>query len=163
MDEQTLQNTAPETSVPVEGGDALQPAPTAVTPAENNVLQAPAEGVRVLPEQSMPVSVGNAEPAQAVQPVLPQAPAAPVPASVPRNFMGELLSKAQDKLRQRKEKKLQKILVLARDRGRIENHDVRKLLHCSDATATRYLQELEKQGRVIQDSRRGGASYRFLG
>lgn len=32
----------------------------------------------------------------------------------------------------------------------ITNDDVEKLLHVSDATATRYLQELEKGGRITQ-------------
>lgn len=43
-----------------------------------------------------------------------------------------------------------KILALLRDKQRIANNDVEKLLGVSDATATRYLSELEQEGKVEQ-------------
>jgi Fic family protein len=39
----------------------------------------------------------------------------------------------------------------------ITNDEVEKLLHVSDATATRYLSHLEQQGRIMQTGKTGHA------
>lgn len=63
------------------------------------------------------------------------------------------------------EEKKGKILELLTLRGaqgkkaKITNNDVEKLLGVSDATATRYLDELEKQGKVRQVGERGRFVY----
>jgi len=49
-----------------------------------------------------------------------------------------------------KKENLDKILTAVRERGTITNNDVEKLLGVSDATATRYLQSLEKEGKLLQ-------------
>ena len=42
----------------------------------------------------------------------------------------------------------------------ITNNEVEKLLHVSDATATRYLSTLEKEGKIKQSGKTGkGVSY----
>src|SRR3989344_3403690 len=46
--------------------------------------------------------------------------------------------------------------------GKITNNDIEKLLGISDATATRYLNELEKEGRVRQVGETGRAVYYVL-
>jgi len=52
---------------------------------------------------------------------------------------------------------LQKILSFAEGKEKITNNDVEKLLGVSDSTAERYLNELEKQGKLkqIADTGRG--------
>lgn len=44
----------------------------------------------------------------------------------------------------------QKILEFIQTNGKIQNHDVEKLASVSGATAERYLDELEKEGKLIQ-------------
>ncbi len=44
----------------------------------------------------------------------------------------------------------QKILNLLEEKIKIANDDIQKLLSVSDATATRYLDELEKDGQIKQ-------------
>jgi len=54
-----------------------------------------------------------------------------------------------------------KILELFRGRGEIANHDVQNALGVSDATATRYLDKLEEQGKIEQIGSTGtGVRYR---
>lgn len=73
----------------------------------------------------------------------------PSPSS-PFSFISSLLEKAREKIRLRKQKRLEKILELARKKGEITNDDVEKLLHVSDATATRYLSQLVKEGKLLR-------------
>ena len=49
--------------------------------------------------------------------------------------------------------------ALEQGRGKITNDEVQKLLGVSDATATRYLDELEKQGKVKQVGEKGRFVY----
>ncbi|MCR4284161.1 MAG: DUF977 family protein [Parcubacteria group bacterium] len=44
----------------------------------------------------------------------------------------------------------QKILAFAQEHGKIQNNDVEKLAGVSNATAERYLDELEKEGKLAQ-------------
>jgi len=63
---------------------------------------------------------------------------------------------AQGKL---KEENLKKILTAfaqaSASQGKLSNDDVQKLLGVSDATATRYLEELERSGQIRQIGRTG--------
>ena len=43
-----------------------------------------------------------------------------------------------------------KILTALQREGKLANDDVQKLLEISDATATRYMEELEEEGKVVQ-------------
>lgn len=74
-----------------------------------------------------------------------------------RNIARLLLEKAKATILLRKQKKLLKIMTLFEKKDHITNDEVEKLLHVSDATATRYLSELEKQGRVVQHGKTGHA------
>ena len=67
--------------------------------------------------------------------------------SAPSGLAG-LLMRAKEKIQFRKRAKLEKIVSLAQSKGKVTNDNVQKLLHCSDATATRYLAELVKRGRL---------------
>lgn len=44
----------------------------------------------------------------------------------------------------------QKILAFVQEHGKIQNNDVEKLAGVSNATAERYLDELEKEGKITQ-------------
>ena len=72
----------------------------------------------------------------------------------------DLLVKARVALQDRKRKKRDKIMQALNSKSKITNDDVEKLLHVSDATATRYLSVLVKEGKIKQDRRTGaGVSY----
>jgi len=49
----------------------------------------------------------------------------------------------------KKAKNKEKILEFLRENEKVANNDIEKLLGVSDATATRYMNELEKQKKVI--------------
>lgn len=67
----------------------------------------------------------------------------------------------QEKIEQRRQN-LDKVLELAGQKGEISNNDVEQALGVSDATAERYLQELESQGRLEQVGGAGRAvSYKL--
>jgi len=50
----------------------------------------------------------------------------------------------------RKQENKQKILDFLQENGKIQNNDVEKLAVVSNATAERYLDELEKEGKIVQ-------------
>lgn len=62
----------------------------------------------------------------------------------------ENLKLANETRQEKKHEKINKILTLFSEKPQITNDEVEKLLHVSDATATRYLDELEKEGKIKQ-------------
>jgi colicin import membrane protein len=119
-------------------------------------------------------------PPQAEPPVPPEPPTAQIPANEPiapqpeplpqpapqaqvhapvfapiTNFARDLAVKARAVIQGRRRKKLEKILEAVTKHGSITNDQVEKLLHVSDATATRYLTQLEKEGKVRQEGKTG--------
>ncbi|MBU1102779.1 DUF977 family protein [Patescibacteria group bacterium] len=52
-----------------------------------------------------------------------------------------------------------RIIILLQEKGRVTNDDVQKELEVSDATATRYLDDLEKDGKIIQQGSQKGTFY----
>ena len=67
----------------------------------------------------------------------------------------ELLIKARNAIQFRKRKKLDRVMSLFLQKSKITNDEVEKFLHVSDATATRYLSELEKEGKIKQNGKTG--------
>lgn len=59
----------------------------------------------------------------------------------------------------KKEENKEKILEFLKDNEKIINNDIEKLLGVSDATATRYLNELEKEQKIKQIGTVGHAVY----
>ena len=59
----------------------------------------------------------------------------------------------------KKEEAKNKLLKSIVSRGRIANNDVQILLGVSDATATNYLEELEKEGKIKQHGEIGRGVY----
>jgi len=85
-------------------------------------------------------------------------PAAPTPQPP---LLRQLWQKALEKIRERKSKRLEKILQLAKEKGEITNDDVEKLLHVSDRAASRYLNELVKQGKLKRIGSPSHAKYQL--
>lgn len=154
-----LENTppAPAEVAPME-------APAMETPqAETETAQIPVNEP-LAPEEAQP-KVGAETPPEAEKKPTntppPEPVPAPPPASVPTvNRARELWTKAVDAIQGRKRKKLEKIMKLFEKHAEITNDKVEKLLHVSDATASRYLSQLEKEGKIKQNSPTGrGVSY----
>jgi predicted HTH transcriptional regulator len=75
-----------------------------------------------------------------------------------RSRNGGLISKqAEEKVENKEE-----ILNFLRENEKVANNDIEKLLGVSDATATRYLDELEKEQKVRQIGTVGHAVYYVL-
>jgi hypothetical protein len=80
----------------------------------------------------------------------------PIPVIIPnKNKVLELLNKAKLAIQSRKRKKLDKIMTLFLKKKKITNNEVEKFLHVSDATAERYLNILEKEGKIKQAGKTG--------
>jgi Fic family protein len=77
-------------------------------------------------------------------------------------FIHALLAKANAKLGSNRQKKLDKLMLLAQKKGSVTNEDAQDLLHCSDATATRYLVRLFQQGRLTKTDGSHWVKYRFV-
>ncbi len=148
-----------------QGGEIPNPAPVE-TPAETLPTEAPA-----VINPPNPLYQGG------IAPVFSPTPS-PEPAVSPIKI---LLLRAKEKIQFRKRAKSEKIMDLIKSKatanatanagqagqaeragqGKITNNEVQKLLRCSDATATRYLRELVKQGRLKMVGGRGGAFYEW--
>ncbi len=75
-----------------------------------------------------------------------------------RKRSGDLISGQAKKKPENKEK----ILEFLRENKKVANNDIEKLLDVSDATATRYMNELEKEQKVRQIGKTGNAVYYIL-
>ncbi|MBI2630808.1 winged helix-turn-helix transcriptional regulator [Candidatus Nomurabacteria bacterium] len=89
--------------------------------------------------------------------------AEPVRENSKRFLARELLITARNAIQFRKRKKLDRVMSLFLKQSKITNDEVEKLLHVSDATATRYLSQLEKEGKIKQSGKTGkGVKYEKL-
>jgi Fic family protein len=68
------------------------------------------------------------------------------------------ISGYNEKLKELKEEKKQKIMLLLND-GKTSNIEVAKSLGISSVTAFRYLNELEKEGKITQKGKTGAKVY----
>ena len=75
-----------------------------------------------------------------------------VPLKLPQK---DLWKRFIDKVQFRKRKKLDRVMTLFLKKSKITNDEVEKFLHVSDATATRYLSQLEKEGKIKQNGKTG--------
>ena len=133
-------STSVETSLPNEPADAEAKADKQTAPAESETAQIPVN--EPLETKSEPLNQAQSKPVE--NPSLAR----------------ELFAKARNAIQFRKRKKLDKIMTLFDRSPQITNDEVEKLLRVSDATATRYLSILEKEGKIKQNGRTGkGVSY----
>ena len=145
--------------------------PDEVVPDAPTPEPAPIAMPEPIPEPIQPEIIPEPQTAQipANEPIVPApepfpepppqpAPQAQVPAPVfapIANFARDLAVKARAVIQGRKRKKLDKILEFVITKGSVTNDQVEKLLHVSDATATRYLTQLEKEGKLKQEGKTG--------
>ncbi len=160
------QEPIPEAPIPPSTSEQVEVSPVAPegpTEAESAIP------VNVDNEQISPVELENPAPEQTAQtdksslnqPVSEalEPPTAQIPVIEPFAKLS-LLAKAREAIQFRKRRKLEKIMGMFLKQASITNDEVEKLLHVSDATATRYLEQLEKEGKVKQNGVTGtGVSY----
>jgi predicted HTH transcriptional regulator len=72
---------------------------------------------------------------------------------------GKGLKEMNEEQAREKKENVKKVLDYFSGRERVSNNDIENLLGISDATAERYLQELEKQGRIKQVGEAGKYVY----
>ena len=111
--------------------------------------------------QNEPTPEPVSEPEKAPEPETAQIPVnEPFENKSKSSFARELLITARNAIQFRKRKKLDKVMSLFLQQSKITNDEVEKYLHVSDATATRYLSILEKEGKIKQSGKTGkGVSY----
>jgi hypothetical protein len=110
------------------------------------------------PVQSIPVQVPP--------PASAQPPQAPIP--IAQSNSGEstqfrnIQARGRTKIQTNREEKLDKLIQFAQKKQIIDNEEIQMFLHISSATATRYLESLVKQGRLIREGSPRHAKYRFI-
>ena len=129
------------------------PAPTEFAPAPETAQPAP-------PTAQIPPNEPIAPESEPIETPEPPAAAASAPAPVVvqtgiLHSAREFLGRARIAIQDRKRKKRDKIMLALTTKNKITNDEVEKLLHVSDATATRYLSALEKEGKIKQVGKTG--------
>ena len=150
-----------------DSGDQSAPPPPVEVPLEVPAAEAaPPPADTIPPEPVAESAVSTPEPAETtvVEEVTTPAAAAPAPTTAQPQTLSssDLPARGLAARRARKDAKLQKILALAREKEFITNDDVEKLLHVSNKTATRYLNELIKQGKLQRVGSESHAQYKLL-
>jgi uncharacterized membrane protein len=154
----TPETPSAEVSVDVPEIETLTPSSTPTNTPESANIDSGSEAGMTMPAPQ--TQQGTVQPEPQPTPASPpeSLPAqAPVIATPPQNIVGLILTKARLMIQLRKQKKLVKIMTLFAKKSHITNDEVEKLLHVSDATATRYLSELEKRGIIKQTGKTGHA------
>ncbi len=155
-EENTPQPT-PESPTPVIESPA--PAAEPVTPLETP--PAPAEAAPAPETAQSPTPTAQIPPNEPLPPepepieTIPEPPSAAASTPTPAHPIRDFLNKARIATQDRKRKKRDKIMQALTTKTKITNDEVEKLLHVSDATATRYLSALEKEGKIKQVGKTG--------
>jgi hypothetical protein len=123
-----------------------EPVSESVEAPESETAQIPVN--EALPESEPSVSEAKEEPKS-------QTTEAKPPVATSTSFALALLVKARNAIQFRKRKKLDRVMSLFLKKSKITNDEVEKFLHVSDATATRYLSQLELEGKVKQNGKTG--------
>jgi ribosomal protein S25 len=136
-----------------------EPVPDAPTPDVAPVEQPqpapePAQG-EVSPLEAPTAQIPANEPLAPASEPLPSQPSTPISGNPIASLARALAAKARAVIQSRKRAKLDKVMEAITKHGAITNDQVEKLLHVSDATATRYLAQLEKEGKVQQVGKTG--------
>ena len=158
------QNT--ESAIPVNNDNSAPNGPEAISPESGETPEMPenqgssessadAEAKADKLTAQIPVNEPLAEPETSQN-----EQAKPVREQSKSSLARELLITARNAIQFRKRKKLDKVMSLFLQQSKITNDEVERFLHVSDATATRYLSILEKEGKIIQSGKTGkGVSY----
>ena len=155
---------APESPAPVVEASAPEPvqnapepssAPTEAVPAPETAQIPPDEPLapESEPFDSAPDSAKATLGTQNKPTPEPPSSAASIP--TPAHPIRDFLTRARIATQDRKRKKRDKIMAALNSKNKITNDEVEKLLHVSDATATRYFSALEKEGKIKQIGKTG--------
>ena len=148
-EEETSQAPATE---PSQSAPEPAPAPAEAVPTPETA-QASTPTAQIPPSEPLPPESEPIKPA-------PEPPSSAASTPTPAHPIRDLLNKARVAIQDRKRKKRDKIMLALTTKNKITNDEVEKLLHVSDATATRYLSALEKEGKIKQVGRTGtGVTY----
>jgi hypothetical protein len=140
--------TLPQTN---QGTSEAPTAPTETVPTSETAQMGRNEP---LPPKSEPIHSTQDKP------IAPEPPSAVASTPAPSHSIRDLLNKARVAIQDRKRKKRDRIMQALNSKHKITNDEVEKLLHISDASATRYLSALEKEGKIKQVGRTGaGVAY----
>ena len=128
---------------------------------------APAEPVaEVTPSDPTPATPENEPAPEVVEPEARSSASAPAPqppasqsTKEPRHWTDTDRAKAAAVHHQDTEAQLAKIIEFVKKHKKITNDDIEKLLHVSDATATRYLELLIKRGILKKEGGGRGVHY----
>jgi hypothetical protein len=159
---------APGNDFSVKSNDIPLPDSTLIEPENEPKIEEKQAQNEPIPEPILePIQTPEPETAQIPpnEPLVPEPePIKSEPVSVPapviippKNSIRELLEKAKNAIQFRKRKKLDKIMAMFLKQSKITNDEVEKFLHVSDATATRYLSQLEKENKIKQVGKTGHA------
>jgi len=155
--EEVVENSSEEsldsTTSPSSGQASSQPSPEASAGTAPQAIEPSNEGATAHPGLDEPL-VSEPED-RGSKPIEAEISMARPPVS---DLMSALKIQAEDAVQNRKRIKLDKIMTLfdlSTGSGQVTNDDVEKLLHVSDATATRYLSILKKEGRIVQSGKTG--------
>ena len=150
----------PENIVISEPQPETAPASAPPTPEATEGQSEAMAGTQTAPEQTIsPPAESSVETAQTT-PNEPLKPEPDIPTVPTTSLALKLLVKAREAIQFRRRKKLDRLMTLFLKKPQITNDDVEKLLHVSDATATRYLSILEREGEIKQSGKTGkGVSY----
>lgn len=133
-----------------EAGSA--PEQVVMVEAESQIEAQPETQPDVAPTSSTPTPDPVPQPVQSVEPAVQQTA---VNNNTNKNFVTELLLKARAKIQLKKRLKLEKIMGMFAKKPQITNDEIEKVLHVSDSTATRYLDQLEKENKITQNGKTG--------
>ena len=170
--------TAPESPINAPSTPPVEDQNPPINQPESNAPEEPisAPNEPEIPVDDQPISeptpaTDNSPTPEPIQPAPVSAPTPPTPKapqtqpSAQQNqtsFIRELLAKANAKLGSNRQKKLDKVMLLAQKKGFITNAEAQDILHCSDATATRYLGKLVAQGRLNRTDGSHWVKYLFV-
>lgn len=137
---------------PAEAQAPNEPAPVIEAPPEPTPSE-PLQTAQINPAEVEEAAQAASEPTPAPQPQAPTSPAPTTPSKQSRSR--DLLAKGRAKVQEKKQKKLDKIMELLNTKDKVSNADVEKLFRVSDATATRYLSALQKEGKIRKVGKTG--------
>lgn len=170
----TATETAPEASPTPESTPEPAPTPESPAPSPEPVVDTPvvaAEPVQAAPEAvseapveiapapeplEVPLSTGVSQQQAVIGTSAPTAPAAT------NHWNDEHRRRAHSIHQKHKEEHLEKIVAFAQTRPYVTNDDIEKLLHVSDATASRYLKMLVAAGKLVKEGKGRGVKYRVV-
>ena len=158
-----IPESAKSAEQPTQTEQTETPAPAEQKREETPAVEPPVE--QMPPESPAPVDANlAAEPPSEIAEPLPTQQQPQVIEKIiyqtPPNFIQNLLIKARAKIQERKRKKLDKIMLLFELNSEISNSNIQNLLRTTKRSANRYLNILEKEGKITQVGKTGrGVKY----